>query len=41
MRKNGGQGNGAAINPTFPIDPAPLVGSQNWYDCVASVRKVS
>jgi anaerobic selenocysteine-containing dehydrogenase len=40
-RKRGGQGNGAAINHTFPIDPTPLVGTQNWYDCVATVRKVS
>lgn len=40
-KKNGGPGNGAAINHTFPIDPTPLVGTQNWYDCVATVRKVA
>lgn len=39
-RKKGGPGNGKAINDTFPIDPTPLVGTQNWYDCVATVKKV-
>jgi hypothetical protein len=40
-QKMGGPGHGVAINDTFPIDPTPLVGAQNWYDCVATVRKVS
>lgn len=39
-RKRGGPGRGIAINDTFPIDPTPLVGTQNWYDCVATVKKV-
>lgn len=39
-RKKGGPGHGVHINDTFPIDPTPLVGTQNWYDCVATVRKV-
>ncbi|MCC6464117.1 MAG: molybdopterin-dependent oxidoreductase [Planctomycetes bacterium] len=39
-RSKGGPGNGVHINEVFPIDPTPLVGTQNWYDCVAVVRKV-
>ncbi len=40
-RKRGGPGNGMAINDTFPIDPTPLIGTQNWFDCVATVKKVT
>ncbi len=39
-RAKGGPGNGAAINEAFPIDPTPLTGTQNWYDCVATIRKI-
>jgi anaerobic selenocysteine-containing dehydrogenase len=40
-KKHGGGGHGVSINHTFPIDPTPLVGTQNWYDCVATVKKAS
>jgi anaerobic selenocysteine-containing dehydrogenase len=39
-KARGGPGNGVHVNDVFPIDPTPLVGAQNWYDCVATVRKV-
>jgi hypothetical protein len=39
-KAKGGPGNGVHVNEVFPIDPTPLVGAQNWYDCVAVVRKV-
>ncbi len=35
-----GPGHGVHINDVLPINPAPLVGGQNWYDNVATIRKV-
>ena len=35
-----GPGNGVHINDVLPINPAPLVGGQNWNDNVATIRKV-
>jgi thiosulfate reductase / polysulfide reductase chain A len=37
---NGGTGAGYNINAILPIQPAPLVGMQGWYDTVCSIRKV-
>ena len=37
---NGGPGGGVAINDALPINPAPLVGGQNWYDNVCRIRRV-
>lgn len=39
-KDQGGVGGGVHINDALPIDPAPLVGGQNWYDNVCRVRKV-
>ena len=38
--KNGGTGAGYNINAILPIQPAPLVGMQGWYDTVCSIRKI-
>lgn len=38
--RNGGRGNGVNINAILPVNPAPLVGMQAWFDTVCSVRKV-
>jgi len=38
--RNGGRGNGVNINAILPVNPAPLVGMQAWFDNVCSVRKV-
>ena len=38
--RNGGTGAGFNINAILPIQPAPLVGMQGWYDTVCSIRKV-
>ena len=38
--ERGGPGNGAHANDSMPIDPAPLVGGQNWFDNVCRVKKV-
>ncbi len=37
--RNGGTGGGYNINAILPIQPAPLVGMQGWYDTVCSIRK--
>jgi hypothetical protein len=37
--RNGGRGNGVNINAILPVNPAPLVGMQSWFDTVCSVRK--
>ena len=37
---NGGTGAGYNINAILPIQPAPLVGMQGWYDTVCTVRRV-
>ncbi len=39
-RERGGVGNGQALNHVLPINPQPLVGGQNWFDNVCSVRRV-
>jgi hypothetical protein len=39
-RRNGGTGSGFNINAILPIQPAPLVGMQGWYDTVCTLRKV-
>ena len=36
----GGTGAGYNINAILPIQPAPLVGMQGWYDTICSIRKV-
>ena len=36
----GGTGSGYNINAILPIQPAPLVGMQGWYDTVCTIRKV-
>ena len=38
--RNGGTGAGYNVNGILPIQPAPLVGMQGWYDTVCSIRKV-
>ena len=40
-KKAGGVGNGVALNRVLPINPQPLVGGQNWFDTVCTVRKVA
>ena len=39
-KKRGGIGGGVHINDALPINPAPLIGGQNWYDNVCSIEKV-
>jgi thiosulfate reductase / polysulfide reductase chain A len=39
-QRNGGTGAGYNINAILPIQPAPLVGMQGWYDTVCTLRKV-
>jgi thiosulfate reductase / polysulfide reductase chain A len=38
--RRGGRGNGVNINAILPINPAPLIGMQAWYDTVCSIKKV-
>jgi anaerobic selenocysteine-containing dehydrogenase len=38
--RKGGKGNGTNINAILPINPAPLVGMQAWFDNVCQIRKV-
>jgi thiosulfate reductase / polysulfide reductase chain A len=38
--RNGGTGAGYNINAILPIQTAPLVGMQGWYDTVCTLRKV-
>lgn len=38
--KKGGRGNGTNVNAILPINPAPLVGMQSWFDNVCRIRKV-
>ncbi|HEB90899.1 MAG TPA: twin-arginine translocation signal domain-containing protein [Deltaproteobacteria bacterium] len=40
-KDRGGVGHGVAINDVYPINPAPLVGGQNWFDNVCRIRRVS
>jgi len=39
-RDNGGPGGGVHLNDALPINPAPLVGGQNWFDNVCTVEKI-
>ncbi len=38
--RRGGTGGGYNINAILPIQPAPLVGMQGWYDTVCTLRRV-
>jgi anaerobic selenocysteine-containing dehydrogenase len=38
--RRGGTGAGYNINAILPIQPAPLVGMQGWYDTVCTLRRV-
>ncbi len=38
--RKGGTGAGYNVNAILPVQPAPLVGMQGWYDTVCSIRKV-
>ena len=40
-KARGGIGGGVHINDALPINPAPLIGGQNWYDNVCKVEKIS
>lgn len=37
---NGGAGAGCNVNAILPIDSAPLMGMQGWYDTVCALSKV-
>jgi thiosulfate reductase / polysulfide reductase chain A len=39
-QRNGGTGAGYNINAILPIQTAPLVGMQGWFDTVCTLRKV-
>jgi thiosulfate reductase/polysulfide reductase chain A len=39
-KQNGGVGSGVHTNDAMPIDPAPLIGGQNWFDNVCRIKKV-
>ena len=39
-KANGGVGSGVHTNDAMPIDPAPLIGGQNWFDNLCRIRKV-
>ena len=39
-KARGGTGGGVAINHVYPINAAPLVGGQNWFDNVCRVSRV-
>ncbi len=39
-KSNGGTGAGYNINAILPVQPAPLVGMQGWFDTVCTLRKV-
>jgi thiosulfate reductase/polysulfide reductase chain A len=38
-KARGGVGRGVHINDAMPINPAPLVGGQNWYDNICSIKR--
>ena len=40
-KSKGGVGSGVHINDAMPIDPAPLIGGQNWFDNVCTVRTIT
>ena len=40
-KKRGGIGGGVHINDALPINPAPLIGGQNWYENGCQVEKIS
>ncbi len=39
-KEQDGPGHGVHTNDALPVNPAPLVGGQNWNDNVATIRKV-
>ena len=39
-KAKGGPGGGVHINDALPINPAPLVGGQNWFDNVCHIERV-
>lgn len=39
-KSQGGPGGGVHINDALPINAQPLVGGQNWFDNVCTIRKV-
>ncbi|MEM9874116.1 MAG: hypothetical protein AAF928_04430, partial [Myxococcota bacterium] len=39
-KAKGGPGGGVALNDALPINPAPLVGGQNWFDNICRLEKV-
>ncbi|MCX2980656.1 hypothetical protein EYC98_07170 [Halieaceae bacterium IMCC14734] len=39
-KERGGTGGGVAINHVYPINAAPLVGGQSWFDNVCTVSRV-
>jgi anaerobic selenocysteine-containing dehydrogenase len=39
-KAKGGPGSGVALNHALPINAQPLVGGQNWFDTVCTIRKV-
>ena len=39
-KSNKGTGNGVPMNDFLPINPAPLVGGQNWFDNICEIKKV-
>lgn len=39
-KESGGVGGGVHINDAMPINPSPLVGGQNWFDNVCTIKKV-
>lgn len=39
-KSKGGSGPGVHINDALPINPSPLVGGQNWYDNVCTIKRI-
>jgi hypothetical protein len=40
-KQRGGIGGGVHINDALPINPAPLIGGQNWYDNVCKIERLT
>jgi Fe-S-cluster-containing dehydrogenase component len=40
-KRKGGTGACYNVDAILPIQPAPLVGMQGWYDTVCSIRKIA
>jgi thiosulfate reductase / polysulfide reductase chain A len=39
-KAKGGPGGGVHMNDALPINPAPLIGGQNWFDNVCKITKI-